>query len=57
MREKNYGMRDSFQIGNYYIDGKFQPKNSIVDRYSTNPCAEIALETPKKTNKKLLLLS
>lgn len=57
MREKNYGVRDSFQYDNYfYIDGKFEPKKGMVERYSTNPCAEIVLEPQKENKRKLLLL-
>jgi hypothetical protein len=56
MREKNY-YTDTFQYGLYsYIDDRFKPKKNIAQRYGSNPCAEIVLETPKQPNKKLLLL-
>ena len=57
MREKKYGVSDSFQYDNYfYIDGKFEPQNGIVERYGTNPCVEIILEPQKENKRKLLLL-
>ena len=59
MREKNYGMRGTFQFENYsYINGEFKPKKGMRERYGTNPCAEIPLPmVTKETNTKLLLLS
>jgi len=58
MRDENYymGWGCSFQTENYYLNVAFEPKKSIFERYGTNPCAEIVLETHKKPNRKLLLL-
>jgi hypothetical protein len=57
MRDKRHLSRDTYQYGNYfYIDGHFEPKKGIVERYGSNPCCEIVLEPQKLNKRKLLLL-
>lgn len=55
MREKNYANNLEYH-GYIYIEGPFEPKIGMVERYSTNPCGEIVLEPQKENKRKLLLL-